>query len=42
MIIYPEEAHAFSDIGNMKDLTIRTHQWFAHYLKGGERMDWMP
>jgi dipeptidyl aminopeptidase/acylaminoacyl peptidase len=42
MLIYANEAHAFSDAANMKDLTIKVHQWFEHYLKGGEKLDWMP
>ncbi|MCK9305274.1 MAG: prolyl oligopeptidase family serine peptidase [Bacteroidales bacterium] len=42
MLIYPDEAHAFQYPENKKDLTIKVHQWFGHYLKGGAKQDWMP
>lgn len=42
MLIYPNEAHAFNDPVNKKDLTIKVHQWFGHYLKGAEKQSWMP
>ena len=42
MLIYPNEAHAFNDPANKKDLTIKVHQWFGHYLKGGKKQSWMP
>lgn len=42
MLIYPEEAHAFVNMENRMDLTTKVHQWFDHYLKGGEYKDWMP
>ncbi|MBN1183698.1 MAG: S9 family peptidase [Bacteroidales bacterium] len=42
MLIYPNEGHAFNDLANKKDLTIKVHQWFGHFLKGGEKQSWMP
>lgn len=42
MLIYPDEAHAFNNPVNKKDLTVKVHEWFGHYLKGEPKRDWMP
>lgn len=42
LLIYPGEGHVFLNPETQKDLTLKIHQWFGHYLKGKEKQKWMP
>ena len=33
LLVYPDEPHVVFNRNNQKDLTLRTQQWFDHYLK---------
>lgn len=41
MLIYPGESHFMTEPENQADLTLRTKQWFNHYLKGSKPEKWI-
>jgi dipeptidyl aminopeptidase/acylaminoacyl peptidase len=41
MLLYPEEGHGLSKSINQKDITDRTQQWFAFYLKDEKPANWI-
>ncbi|MEL6851920.1 MAG: hypothetical protein AAFP92_25660, partial [Bacteroidota bacterium] len=41
MVVYNEEPHNLARWANRKDLTIRMHQFFDHYLKDEPMPIWM-
>lgn len=41
LLIYPDGIHVLVKPENKKDLTIKTLEWFNHYLKGAPQKDWM-
>lgn len=42
LLLYPQEGHVLGRSESQKDITIKTEQWFAYYLKEGIKYDWMP
>ncbi len=41
MLIYPDEIHEIMEAKNTTDLTRKTEQWLAHYLKNAPKKQWM-
>jgi len=41
MLIYPDEIHEIMEAKNTSDLTRKTEQWLAHYLKNAPKQTWM-
>ena len=40
-LLYPGEFHGLSNVANRRDLTIRTQQFFDHYLRDTPAPAWM-
>ena len=40
-LLYPGEFHGLSNVANRRDLTIRTQEFFDHYLRGVAAPAWM-
>lgn len=41
LLIYPKEDHVFLKPENQIDLTLKTEEWFGHYLKDNPQPKWM-
>lgn len=41
MLLYPDEGHALINPEIQKDLSLRTLQWFDHFLKENKKSDWI-
>jgi dipeptidyl aminopeptidase/acylaminoacyl peptidase len=41
MLLYPEEGHNLINAEKQKDLSIRTLQWFDHFLKEDKKSEWI-
>jgi len=41
MLLYPEEGHNLINVEKQKDLSIRTLQWFDHFLKEDKKSEWI-
>lgn len=41
LLVYPDEPHVIFNRENQKDLTLRTKQWFDHYLKKELPAEWI-
>ncbi|SHH16491.1 alpha/beta hydrolase family protein [Flavobacterium johnsoniae] len=41
MLLYPEEGHGIINPEKQKDLSIRTLQWFDHFLKEDKKSEWI-
>lgn len=41
MLLYPDEQHVIFGVDNQIDLTNRTEDWFAYYLKGEKSARWI-
>jgi dipeptidyl aminopeptidase/acylaminoacyl peptidase len=41
MLVYDNDGHIFNNPKNQEDLTRKVQDWFAYYLKGMPKADWM-
>lgn len=41
MLLYPDEGHSLIDPEKQKDLSLRSLQWFDHFLKENKKSDWI-